>query len=116
MFFGTFVARVKNKLTKYILVVWFSVLLILGNTPMDFIHLFANHKDTVHIDHKGLVIENKHHHCAFLSLTLTSFVNDYQMPVIVFADREFLIKHAAISSHFVQRRIIATSLRGPPIA
>ena len=106
----------QKKATKYLLVIWFAILLLIGNTPMDFIHQFADHKDTVHHNHKGLVIENKHHHCAFLSLTLTSFVNDYQVPVVVFSAGEFITRRAAISANYVQRAIVAASLRGPPQA
>jgi hypothetical protein len=108
--------KVKRNIIKYILAIWFSILLLLGNTPMDFIHLFAHHKDTVHHFHKGLAIEKKHHHCAFLSLTLTSFINDHQEPVALFTSPEYFIRHAAISSNYIQRSIVAVSLRGPPAA
>ena len=107
---------VKNNITRYILVIWFSLLLLLGNTPMEFIHLFAGHKDTVHHMHKGLVIENKHHHCAFLSLTLTSFINDYQVPYIFFIPAQYFPEHAAIATCYIQRTIVAAALRGPPLA
>jgi hypothetical protein len=106
---------VKRKITKYLFAIWFSILLLLGNTPMDFIHLFADHKDTIHHEHKGLVIENKHHHCACLSLTLTSFVNDYSIPVIHFISSEYFTKYTAISGGYIQRCIVAVSLRGPPV-
>lgn len=105
----------KNNVTRLLLVVWFSLLLFVGNTPMDFIHLFADHKDTVHRDHKGLVIEKKHHHCAYLSLTLTSFINDYQLPFVAFIAPQFFTKHPAIAIRYVQRCIVSVSLRGPPL-
>lgn len=105
-----------NRIAKYLLVIWFTALLLLGNTPMDFIHSFADHKDTVHKEHKGLTIEKKHHHCAFLSLTIATFINDYHLPVITFAPETFFIRHQAIFAHFVQDRIIEVSLRGPPAA
>jgi len=111
-----FADKVKKNIFSYILAVWFSALLLLGNTPMEFIHLFAHHTDTVHHVHKGLVIENKHHHCAFLSLTLTTFANDNCLPVILFSSQEYFIQHAAISTHFVQQCIVSVSLRGPPVA
>jgi len=106
---------VKPKITKYIVAIWFSILLLIGNTPMDFIHLFADHKDSVHGDHTGPVIEQQHHHCAYLSLTLTSFVNDYSVPVILFASSVYFIHYHAIPQGYIQRSIIAASLRGPPI-
>jgi hypothetical protein len=105
---------VKISLAKYIIVAWFSFLLLLGNTPMDFIHLFADHKDTIHHEHKGLVIENKHHHCAFLSLTLTSFINDYTIPFVAFRSIVHRAKYTFAGVNYVQRCIVAVSLRGPP--
>ena len=102
---------------KYIVVAWFSILLFIGNTPMDFIHLFADHEDTIHHDNKGLVIEKKHHHCAYLSLTLESFINDYQLPFIAFVvSPHFYTCDAAIVVHYMQRSIVSVSLRGPPVA
>lgn len=106
----------KISFAKYILAVWFSSLLLLGNTPMEFAHLFANHKDTIHREHKGLVIEKKHHHCAFLSLTLTSFINDYQVPYAFILNPEYLVRHVAACKNYIQRCIVAVSLRGPPVA
>ena len=83
---------------------------------MDFIHLFADHKDTIHHEHKGLVIENKHHHCAFLSLTLTSFINDYTIPFVPFRSIVHGAKYTFAGVNYVQRCIVAVSLRGPPAA
>jgi hypothetical protein len=109
--------RVAKKFTKYLVSVWFVILLVIGNTPMDFIHLFAGHKDSVHAFHKGVVIENKHHHCAFLLLTLASFVNDSQAPAVTLQSRQVHIRrHTSISTYYIQRCIVAVSLRGPPIA
>lgn len=104
-----------KKIIKYVAVVWLSFLLLLGNTPMEFIHLFADHDDTVHSHHSGLVIEKKHHHCAYLSLTLTSFINDYHYPVIFYPVVSHTASYAAITVGFVQRSIIDATLRGPPM-
>jgi hypothetical protein len=112
----TFAQYMSRRITKYVLVIWFSALLMLGNTPMDFIHSFADHKDTVHKEHHGLVIEKKHHHCAFLSLTIAAFINDYHLPVVTFTTEEFFIRHQALIAHFLQDRIVEVSLRGPPAA
>ena len=92
------------------------MLLLLGNTPMEFVHLFADHKDTEHHEHKGLVIEKKHHHCAYLSLTLTSFINDYQVHYYYYKVAPHPVAHTTICINYMQRSIIAVSLRGPPIA
>lgn len=94
------------------------MLLLLGNTPMDFIHLFADHVDTEHkaVERKGPVFEKKHHHCAFLSLSLESFVNDYSIPVILFTPPVYFTVRTALPEQSVQRCIVAVSLRGPPAA
>ncbi len=104
----------KRRIAKHIVAVWFSMLLLLGNTPMEFIHSFADHIDTVHKEHKGLVIEKKHHHCAYLSLTLTSFINDYQLPFVIVSFPGYFPEYNSVVANSVQRAIIATSLRGPP--
>lgn len=111
-------AGVKKQVAKYLVVVWLAALLLLGNLPMDFIHQFADHEDTVHKDHHGLVIEKQHHHCAYLSLTLASFVNDFNIPFVEFvAPTVFFTKKQAVISHnYIQRCIIAVALRGPPLA
>lgn len=93
-----------------------AVLLLAGNTPMDFFHQFANHEDTVHHERKGLVIEKKHHHCAFLSLTLDSFINDYSLPCVVSKCPEYFITYNQPAVYVVERYVIATALRGPPAA
>jgi hypothetical protein len=113
-----YLCAVIKRVAKYGLAVWFAVLLLIGNTPMDFIHLFADHVDTEHtgIEHKGPVFEKKHHHCAFLSLSLESFVNDYSVPVISFTPLVYFTVRTALYEHSVQRCIVAVSLRGPPAA
>jgi hypothetical protein len=106
----------KRGILHYFLAVWFSFLLLLGNTPMEFVHSFAGHKDTVHHEHKGLSFENKHHHCAFLSLTLTCFINDFSVPYVTLRLPVMAGQHTSFGPRFVQRAIIAASLRGPPAA
>lgn len=103
-----------KKIVRYVAVIWLSFLLLLGNTPMEFVHLFADHEDTVHKDHHGLVIEKKHHHCAYLSLTLTAFVNDYHVPIIIFSHLQHYANYATLTRGYVQRSIIRSTLRGPP--
>ena len=116
--FVTFGPIVLKKITKYILAVWFAVLLFIGNTPMDFVHRFADHNDTVHrhSEHKGPLFEKKHHHCAFLYHSITSFVNDYSVPVILFTSSVYFLRHTAIAQNYMQHCIVAVSLRGPPVA
>ena len=83
---------------------------------MEFVHLFANHKDTVHHEEKGLCFEKKHHHCAFLSLTLTSFINDYSIDFARFETYEFVTRHYPVNDVYTGHYTVSTSLRGPPAA
>lgn len=104
-----------KNLAKHIVVVWFAFLLLLGNTPMEFIHLFAHHKDTTEHESKGLVFEKKHHHCSFLSLTLTSFENDYQVPHITCTiPSVYHVFNEVAAVSYLQRALVAVAPRGPP--
>ncbi|PZF74419.1 hypothetical protein DN068_02235 [Taibaiella soli] len=83
---------------------------------MEFVHSFAHHQDTV--DHKhphGLAFENKHHHCDFLSFQLMPFDGAIHIPRISFIAPVFITQQDAVQVHFVQRKIVRTSLRGPPV-
>lgn len=104
------------RLLNSVVSVFLAVLLIFGSTSKEYIHLFADHKDTVHIqhDHDGLTFENEHHHCTFLSFTLTPFINDAGA---YFIDErpEYSISHIAERVvHLVPRAVPASRLRGPP--
>lgn len=106
----------RQQAIRFVLAVWFSMLLLLGNTPMEFIHLFAGHRDTVHHRHQGLVIENKHHHCAFLSLTLTSFINDYQLPFVPRPVVRHTVSPCCYRCLSMQQAILHVNQRGPPVS
>ncbi|PSL50010.1 hypothetical protein CLV51_1011353 [Chitinophaga niastensis] len=93
------------------------VVLIFSTTPHDFVHLFANHKDTVDVQRPDspLVISEKHTHCDFLNISLAPFLATFspllQMQVIVFEARIITIPdsfHNVIALH--------PSLRAPPVA
>ena len=94
----------------------YAFLLLVMNTPMDFIHLFSGHKDGIHEKHTGLEITTKHHHCSFLSLSVPPFSNNTQFPVVRFYVPEFLITHAALLVPYHQCTLFSYSLRGPPVA
>lgn len=106
----------RNIVIKYAAISWLSFLLLMGNTPMEFIHLFADHNDTVHEVHKGLVIEKKHKHCAFLSLTIDAFINDYRLPVITTIFPEYFATSIRFSARYLFRAIYNNYLRGPPFS
>lgn len=61
-----------------VFLLWLAIVLLLGDTPKEFIRLFAGHIDTVHshFEKDGLVIESERHHCSFLSYALPLFTND----------------------------------------
>lgn len=104
-----------KKVAKILFSAWLAMLLLFGNTPMEFIHSFTGHVDTVDTPHKGLAIENKHHHCAFLAFEVTAFNNDYDFPVLHFIKPfSFTQKHTEIAVSYIQRIIVNNSLRGPP--
>ncbi|XZF16427.1 hypothetical protein ACTHGU_09820 [Chitinophagaceae bacterium MMS25-I14] len=93
------------------------MILLFGTTPMEYVHTFTHHKDTVHHAHQhGLSFENKHHHCDFLSFQLLPFDNDIYIPHFYYIPAEYCSTHAALVLSFVQRSIVRTSLRGPPTA
>lgn len=106
----------KGNALKKAIVVFFASLLLLVNTPMDFIHLFSGHKDGIHQKHDGLVIEQRHHHCSLLSLSITPFANDICLPVARFYSTEYFTTHVALSAHHYQCVLFSYSLRGPPLA
>jgi hypothetical protein len=106
----------QGQTVKKAVVVFFAALLLLVNTPMDFIHLFTGHKDGVHQKHNGLVIEQHHHHCGFLQLTVTPFANDTHFPVLQFAASEYGEQHFRLCDHIISSGLFHHQLRGPPAA
>ena len=107
-----------KRISHITLSLWLAIILLFGNTPKEFIHLFANHTDTVHsrFEKNGLVIEPEHHHCTFLSYALPLFLNDNH--AIVFCESKFVYpqyhQSYIVSVHVRTPHIL--SLRGPPVA
>jgi len=96
---------------------WLAIILVFGTTPMEFVHSFGHHKDTEHRRHQhGLSFENKHRHCDFLSFQLMPFDGAIHIPRLSFLASVFVAQQAAVQVHFIQRKIVQASLRGPPIA
>jgi hypothetical protein len=93
------------------------LLLLFGTTAKEFIHMFADHHDTVHVHHEGgeLSFESEHHHCDFLSYSLPAFDNDISFPFIAFFEQATCSGYIMGDVQFVQRAIVHTSLRGPPV-
>ena len=93
------------------------MMLLFGATPKEAIHAFAAHKDTIHHhDAQGVSIEKQHHHCQFLGFILDAFSSDISLPFLTLPTSEFVRTSNALEVNTVQRQIIATSLRGPPVA
>jgi hypothetical protein len=92
-------------------------MLLFGVTPKEAIHTFTAHQDTIHRhDVAGPCLEKAHHHCQFLGFTLDAFSEGISLPRITPLVNEFVQPTDALSIVTVQRQIIATSLRGPPVA
>jgi hypothetical protein len=93
------------------------MMLLFGVTPKEALHAFAAHKDTIHRhDVSGLSIEKVHHHCQFLGFILDAFSDDIAIPYLTLSTNEFVRASNAAEVTTVQRQIVATSLRGPPVA
>lgn len=93
-----------------------AVLLVFGTTAKEFLHLFADHTDTVHVHHAhdGLVIEQEHHHCSFLTYSLSSFVNDFHISKIPYVTHEYVQYYHAVTDQLVVFSSLTSFLRGPP--
>lgn len=94
-----------------------AVLLVFGGVSKDFVHLFTGHEDTVHCNDKDGILhfESEHHHCDFLSFTLTPFAQDavdYFIPASIALPEQHT---ASLVQHLIPRGVIATRQRGPPV-
>jgi hypothetical protein len=107
-----------KRIAHIVLSLWLAIILIFGTTPKEFIHLFANHEDTVHVhEHTdGFSIEQQHHHCDFLDDALPLFINDFSKPVIPQGQHIVAAFYTAYDSQFEGTIIYSTTLRGPPVA
>ncbi|RYZ50088.1 MAG: hypothetical protein EOP49_14785 [Sphingobacteriales bacterium] len=109
-------SQVFTRLCHIILSAAISLLLLFGSTAKEFIHLFADHHDTVHTEcsQGELSFESEHHHCDFLSFSLPAFHQDHQFP---FIERTYVDFPEAESSPVLLsggRTVYHTALRGPP--
>ncbi len=109
-----------KKYLHIILVACLSVLLIFGSTAKEFVHLFAQHEDTVHT-HEHICppgeahFEQEHHHCSFLHFVLEPFANDAFVPQIIGLSSDiFSVENSLVQAKFIPRPIDHVCLRGPP--
>lgn len=93
--------------------------LLFGNTPREFIHLFTVHEDTVHVrtspqGKNELSFDSVHHHCSFLDDALAPFVPTETITLLWLSG---LVHHPLPFAHYqyrAGRMSIAPALRGPP--
>jgi hypothetical protein len=103
-----------KRITHTLLSGLLAVLLVFGTTAKEYIHLFTHHQDTVHTHHDGLSFENEHHHCTFLSFTLSPFVSDVLTFNVSFHAVEFSEQQGTEQEHVAFKTVSVRSLRGPP--
>ncbi len=98
--------------------VFMAFILLLGGTAKEYIHLFADHEETVHIHidgYDGLSFESEHHHCSFLSFTLPPFLKDassFDVPVVKCYTA---VVQKEDVTHLIPRSVPVSRLRGPPV-
>ncbi|RYD55211.1 MAG: hypothetical protein EOP56_16830 [Sphingobacteriales bacterium] len=104
-----------KRIVYIVLSVWLGILLLFGSTPKEFIHLFADHTDTVHTYHgDGLCIEPEHHHCDFLSFTLAAFIDNPLPLLLERSETVYPREEASVVAHLTSRTVFTSFLRGPP--
>ena len=92
------------------------MLLLFGGAPKEAIHLFADHKDTVHTVHKDgeLSFESEHHHCDFLDYALPLFVATEPVAIQFQPKCVFPAAHTEYAEHICYKDVVAAISRGPP--
>jgi len=104
-----------KKIRNIVFAVWMSILLLFGGMPMDFIHQFANHKDGIDPDTKGLVFHSKHHHCAFLAFSLAPFTDSCSIPDVHSFALTYSFFFCTLSDNYSPQYEYNAFSRGPPI-
>ena len=107
------------RITHIVLSLWLSLLLVFGTTSMEFIHLFADHEDTVHcgqVKDGELYFDIEHHHCVFVSFTFSDFYHAPDAPRVSWFMKYFQEYQSSVPSFVTQKETIRTLLRGPPTA
>lgn len=107
--------RILHSILSFVL----AVLLIFGSTAKEYIHLFADHTDTTHDvcekRQKGENVEQEHHHCKFLTYSVTPYINDVQVVDIPTPTSAFYIAYGSAVSSLTHRTVSEPQQRGPPI-
>lgn len=93
-----------------------ALLLVFGGISKEYLHLYTGHTDTIHThdDIDGLVFENEHHHCDFLSFTLPFYVDDAQHHNISEKKSNAIPHKSDVVAHLIPRNLPVSRLRGPP--
>lgn len=93
-----------------------ALLLVFGGVSKEYLHLYTGHTDTVHThdDADGLVFENEHHHCDFLSFTLPFFVDDAKSYHFNEKQQYSILYKSEVITHLIPLSLPVSRLRGPP--
>jgi hypothetical protein len=107
-----------KRVAHIVLSCWLALLLIFGGTAKEFFHLFTSHEDTVHhvCDDGELSFENEHHHCSFLSFSLTDFIKHELHLPRGFTKAVFPVYNSSLYTLSFKHIAPTTHLRGPPAA
>jgi hypothetical protein len=105
-----------RQISHIILAGWLAVTFLFGMTPKEFVHLFADHHDTVHCHTgEGLAFESEHHHCDFLCFTLPPFEDDHRLVIQLSEKAIPQPVHSVVPVlHLQDRSLPGTVSRGPP--
>lgn len=98
--------------------VFMAFILLLGGTAKEYLHMFADHEDTIHIHedgYDGISFDNEHHHCSFLSFTLPPFLKDAASFDVPTAKCYTVVVQKDDVTHLIPRFVPASRLRGPPM-
>lgn len=105
-----------KRTTHIVLSVLLGVLLVLSTTPKEYIHLFADHQDTVHHEHDDDVthFDPEHHHCQFLEFSLPAFISNDVAVYVPYHTPDYPHYYTSLEEHLIEKIVSVRYLRGPP--
>lgn len=105
-----------KRTSHIVLSVLLGVLLVFSTTPKEYIHLFADHHDTVHHAHDDDVthVDPEHHHCQFLELSLPPFISNDVAIYVPYHAPEYNQFYTSLEEVLIEKVVSVRNLRGPP--
>src|SRR5690606_12962700 len=96
------------------------VIIFAGTVSKEWLHTFANHEDTIEThclsSHENeTYLDNEHHHCDFLSYTLTSFTPSFFETIVCLPQVVFIDHQDKTTQFYFYNRQHHNFLRGPPL-